>query len=71
MNRNVSLTSDEALILLDWLMRHHEVDDLPHDDAEQKVLWKLESVLESVVTETFLADYDVVVDAAKKRILAE
>lgn len=69
--RIVSLGSDEALVLLNWLSRHDGVQYLPPDDAELRALWKLESTLETVVTETFLPDYDSVLGAAKKRLLAE
>lgn len=66
---NISLTADEALVLLHWLHMHDEAEDLPHDDAEQRVLWNLEAALESVVADAFLPDYAQRLADAKARVV--
>ncbi|MDO5737322.1 MAG: hypothetical protein Q4P15_12695 [Propionibacteriaceae bacterium] len=69
MARMVALTADEALVLLDWLSRHDEADDLPHSESEQRVLWNLEAALEKVVPEIFEPNYRVLVEQASARLL--
>lgn len=71
MEIQISLTSDEAFVLLAWLHAHDEADDLPHDEAEQRVLWNLEPSLESVVEDAFAPDHAARLEAAKRRLTAE
>jgi hypothetical protein len=62
------LTQDEALVLFEWLAnfnkREHEFDD----QAEQRVLWDLEAMLESELVEPFSPNYRDLVAAARKRV---
>ncbi len=61
---NLEITSDEALVLFDFLARYSEHDELQiEDQAEQRVLWDLCCVLEKSLPElsdpnckTLLAD---------------
>jgi 16S rRNA U1498 N3-methylase RsmE len=54
----ISLSSDAALVLLALVARLNEGDHVQlEDQAEQRVLWDLESVLESSVAVTLVSDY--------------
>lgn len=65
---NISLTSDEALVLFEWLTRFDKADDEFADQAEQRVLWDLEAQLESSLVAPLRPDYDAVLAAARDRI---
>lgn len=60
-NKNVSLklSSNEALVLLEWLTKLNQKEDasLFEDQAEERILFDLESSLEKVVSETFEGNY--------------
>jgi hypothetical protein len=60
-NKSVSLnlSSNEALVLLDWLTKFNQKENstLYEDQAEERVLFDLESSLEKVVSETFEENY--------------
>jgi hypothetical protein len=54
--RNVilELSRDEALVLFEWLSRFHEDESRTFEDqAEQRVLWNLEAMLEKTLVEPF------------------
>lgn len=54
---NLEISEDEALVLFEWLARH-SAGGLPFDDqAEQRVLWDLETQLESALVAPLRADY--------------
>lgn len=54
----VVLTNDEALVLLDFLLRFNARDDFAfEDDSEKYVLWGVECMLEQQLAEPFRADY--------------
>ena len=69
----VLLTRDQALVLFDWLARTsssgHPVGF--EDQSEQRVLWDLESALESALPETLRAEYRELVSAARARLRDE
>ena len=55
---SIELTGDEALILYDWLTRfNQEADPGCVDQAEQRVLFDLESMLETALVAPFQDDY--------------
>jgi len=60
-NNNVSLqlSSNEALVLLEWLAKFNQKEhpSLFEDQAEVRILFDLESSLEKVVSETFEGNY--------------
>lgn len=60
-NKSVSLklSSDEALVLLEWLTKFNQKEHplLFEDQAEERILFDLESSLEKVVSETFEGNY--------------
>ena len=58
----LGLTSDEALVVFEWLYRNEDSDiGLDHlgivDDAERQVLWSLLACLESNLVDPFRSDY--------------
>ncbi len=54
----ISMSSDTALVLLSLVARLNEGDEIAFEDqAEQRVLWDLEALLESVVAATVVSDY--------------
>ena len=67
---SIQLSRDQALVLLEWLVRTGE-DGSPaafEDQAEQRVLWDLESSLESVLDEPLRKDYRGLILAARARV---
>jgi hypothetical protein len=66
---NLVLTSDQALVLFEWLSRLDERDELPVEDpAEEQVLWALHGQLEKALAEPFEENYHELVVAARGRI---
>lgn len=67
------LTSDEALVLFDWLHRCEDADRVlePEHRGEQAALWNLSALLERELTEPFQRDYRELVDQARARLAGE
>ena len=64
-NLMFTLTRDEAVVLFEWLARFNAKQDYQFEDqAEQRVLWNLESTL----VEPFKPDYDEVLASARSRV---
>ncbi len=60
----LTLGRAEAIVLLDWLARTNEAESLAfQDQAEQRVLWNLEWLLERILVEPLSPEY--------KKLLAE
>lgn len=65
----LELTSDEALVLFEWLARLDERDAFPCEDpAEEQVLWTLHAQLEKLLVEPFQANYQELVEHARTRV---
>lgn len=65
----IELSVDEALVLHAWVSRFNKREDNEFEDqAEQRVLWDVESLLEESLTEPFLEDYDSLVARARDRV---
>lgn len=65
----IALTTDEALVLFEWLSRFNQRDDVEFaDQAEQRVLWDIEATLETKLAEPFRGDYDELIAAARARV---
>lgn len=67
----LKLTHDEALVLFEWLGRFNESepnDERFVDQAEQRALWNLEAVLETVLAEPFDPNYLEIIAAARDRL---
>jgi hypothetical protein len=60
------------LVLFEWLS---SLDSLGaaafHHPSEEKVLWKIEGQLESVLEEPFAPNYNEILDKARKQVDAE
>lgn len=65
---SITLSEDEALVLLDWITRFNEGENTFQDQAEERVLYDLESALETEVSQTFSADYQQVLASARERV---
>ncbi len=63
------MSVDEALVLFEWLAGQ-KAAKVAIGDAEQRVLWRVEGVLEKSLVEPFAKDYAELVEQARKRILA-
>ena len=54
----IELTSDEALVLYDWLTRFNQRADTDFvDQAEERVLFDLEALLEKTLVAPLQSDY--------------
>ncbi|GAA2701862.1 hypothetical protein [Actinoplanes palleronii] len=67
------LTSDEALVLFDWLHRGEDVDRIvpPDHHGEKVALWNLSALLERELVEPFQHNYRELVDRARVRLAGE
>lgn len=67
---SVELSRDQALVLFGWLARHNEsttVEDFA-DQAEQRVLWDLESILEQRLVASIDGAYETLLAEARARV---
>ena len=65
----IELSSDEALVLFEFLERFSDTDQLSiQDQAEQRALWNLCCLLEEKLVEPFRRDYDVLLAQARERL---
>jgi hypothetical protein len=65
----LELTHPEALVLINWISKNDEKDSIPFSDpAEQKVLWKIEGLLENTLVEVFAENYDEIIRQAQKDV---
>ena len=63
---NLQLTEDQALIFFDWLVRVNQRGEVNvEDQAEERVLWDLESMLEKQLPVVLESDYDARLSAAR------
>lgn len=67
---SLHLDRDQALVLYELIARLGGSDQLGifEDQAEQRVLWDLESTLEQSLTEVFSQDYGQTVAQARRRV---
>jgi hypothetical protein len=68
-NVELRLTTAEALVLFEWLAAANDGKQLIVDEAEHRVLWGLESQLETKLVEPLMPNYAELVDAAKRAVL--
>jgi len=65
----VQFSRDEALVLFEWVSRFNKTRAPAfQDQAEERVLWDLESRLESVLVDPFRKDYAEVLASARGRV---
>lgn len=69
-NINIELTKDEAIVLFEFLTRFNNQNnpDIFDDQAEQRVLWNFESLLEKKLTAPFRPDYLDIVKKARDKV---
>ena len=66
----ISLSHDEALVLLELLSRYSEDDALNvQHKSEERVLWHLSSLLENQLSEHLEEDYSELLQDARERLL--
>lgn len=66
---NIELTGDQALVLFEWIKRFNEQDQEDFEDqAEERVLWDVEAMLEKAMSEPFGGDYDGLLAKARKNV---
>ena len=69
---SLNLSSDEALVLFEFLSRFGDTDRLEiADQAEEAVLWGLQGSLEKVLVEPLLPDYKERLRQARERLRHE
>lgn len=55
---NLELSREEAIVFFEWLARFNKADDARFEDqAEQRVLWDIEAMLETTLVEPFESNY--------------
>lgn len=65
----LELTRDEAVVLLAWLARARARERLEFEDqAEQRVLWDMEAMLERQLVEPLRDDWEAVIGEARARV---
>lgn len=70
---NIVLTKNEALVLFEFLSRFNESDkkELFEDQAEEKVLWDIEALLERQLSEPFRRNYSKIIKQAREQVRDE
>ena len=65
----LELTEDEALVLFEFLARFDDSEILSLvDQAEERALWNLHSLLQRQLVEIFDPNYETMVEAARARL---
>ena len=64
----IKLNNYEVLVFFDWLVKFVENNEI-NDEAEQKILYDLECLLDSTLEEPFMENYKNLIHIAKKSII--
>ena len=64
----VEFTEDETVVLLEWLFQFNQQNYNFSDQAEQRVLFDLEAILESVSTAVISENYKTALSIAREKI---
>ena len=68
----IELTSEAALVLYDWLTRFNQQEEPAcADQAEERVLFDLEAMLEKVLVAPLQSDYAMLVAQARSHVRDE
>lgn len=68
-NVHLELSRDEAIVFFEWLTQFNKSDGARFEDqAEQRVLWDLEAMLESRLVEPFEPNYGELLARARSRV---
>jgi hypothetical protein len=63
------LSKAEALVLFEWLAKLDSLQPRPFiHPSEEKVLWKIEGQLESILVEPFAPNYDELLSQARRTV---
>ncbi|MDX1920546.1 MAG: hypothetical protein SFU25_07440 [Candidatus Caenarcaniphilales bacterium] len=63
------LSTEEAVVLINWLFRFNSNDNNHFEDqAEERILWDLESALEKVTTEVIDEKFEEILLLAKEKV---
>ena len=66
---HLELSREEALVLFDWLSRFNKAEHHTFEDqAEQRVLWDMEAMLESTLVEPFESNYGELIAQARTTV---
>ncbi len=66
---NLNLTNEEALVFFDWISRFNEDEKYVfQDQAEQRVLWDIEAMLEKQLVEPLDEKYSILLKSARDKI---
>ena len=66
---SLKLDPDEALVLFEWVTTFNRREDVEFDDqAEQRVLWDIQAMLEAALAEPLRGDYHARLQAARARV---
>ncbi len=66
---SVELSREEAIVFLDWLSRFNKLEQRCFEDqAEQRVLWSIETMLESNLAEPFDPRYAELLAQARAKV---
>ena len=70
---NLKLTKNESLVLFEFLARFNDEDrkELFEDQAEERVLWDIECLLEKQLVEPFRKDYKELIQKARNEVRDE
>ena len=70
---SITLSEAEMLVLFDWLARSSEAGSpiVELHDAERRVLWDLEAVLETRLPAPFSDQYGSLLDSARAEVLGQ
>ncbi len=65
----IELTKNEALILYDWIQKLNTKEDtIFEDQAEERVLWDLEAILEKKLTGPLQNNYHQLISEARESV---
>ncbi len=64
----LELSKNEALIFYAWLQRFNESEQVFEDQAEERVLWNIESLMESILSDPFLENFDALLKKAREEV---
>lgn len=69
----LELSNEEALVFFDWLVRFNENEDMTtiEDQAEERVLFDLESTLEKSLSKVLSSNYNEILAIAREKVRDE
>lgn len=66
----LDLSIQEAVVLFDWISRFNKLENsnLIEDQAEERILWDIESSLETTLSEILVENYKALLKKARDQI---